>query len=103
MPIREVGQIGERKNPRGRRKKRKKPREGRVGAELKHHHDAINLNAKLEANDPGAMLGAKVISVMVAATSPLHLRRRVRHATTLASKIMVLRRVISAPITTAPS
>jgi hypothetical protein len=72
MPIREVGQIGERKNPRGRRKKRKKPREGRVGAELKHHHDAINLNAKLEANDPGAMLGAKVISVMVAATSPPH-------------------------------
>jgi hypothetical protein len=32
MPICEVGRSGERKNPRGRRKKRKKPRAGRVGA-----------------------------------------------------------------------
>jgi hypothetical protein len=61
------------KKPRGRRKKRKKPREGRVGARLKHHHDAIDLSAKLDANDPGAMLGAKVIGAMMTATSPSHL------------------------------
>jgi hypothetical protein len=47
MPIREVGRSGERKNPRGRRKKRKKARAGRLGVELKHHLGANNYGAKL--------------------------------------------------------
>ena len=55
MPIREVGRSGERKNPRGRRKKRKKAWAGRMGAGLKHH-----LGAKLGAIDPGAELGAMI-------------------------------------------
>jgi hypothetical protein len=99
MPIREVGRSRERKNPRGRRKKKKKPREGRVGARLKHHHDAIDLSAKLGANDPGAMLGAKVIGAMLAAkvigammiaTSSPHLCRHLRQPTTLSPKIMAV-------------
>jgi hypothetical protein len=44
-----------------------------VGARLKHHHDAIDLGAKLGANDPGAMLGAKVIGAMMTVTSPPNL------------------------------
>ena len=36
MPIREVGSSWERKNPRGRRKKRKKARAERLGSRLKH-------------------------------------------------------------------
>ena len=36
MPIREVGRSGEKKNPRGRRKKSKKARTGRLRSELKH-------------------------------------------------------------------
>ena len=49
MPIREVGRSGERKNPRGRRKKRKKVRVGRLWAGLKHHLDAIDIGTKLGA------------------------------------------------------
>ena len=70
MPIREVGQSGERKNPRGRRKKRKKARTGRLNAGLKHHIGANNHDAKLDANNHGAKLGAKV-----PAKSPPRLRR----------------------------
>ena len=60
MPIREVGRSGERKNPRGRRKKRKKARTGRLGIGLKHHLDAIDLGVALDANNHGAKLGAKI-------------------------------------------
>ena len=49
MPIREVGRSGERKNLRGRRKKRKKARAGRLGTGLKRH-----LGAVLDANNHGA-------------------------------------------------
>ena len=59
MPIREVGRSGERKNPRGRRKKRKKAQAGRLGAGLKHHLGAIDLGAILDANNHSAKLGAK--------------------------------------------
>ena len=44
------------KNPRGRRKKRKKARAGRLGARLKHHLGAIDLGAVLGANNHGAKL-----------------------------------------------
>ena len=64
MPIREVGRSGERENPRGRRKKRKKARTGRLGIGLKHHLDAIDLGAKLDANNPGANdTGAEVAAM----------------------------------------
>ena len=49
MPIREVGRSGERKTPRGGRKKRKKARAGRLGLGLKHHLGAIDHDAKLGA------------------------------------------------------
>ena len=66
MLIREVGRSGERKHPRGRRKKRKKARVGRFGAGLKHYLGVIDLGA----NNHGAKLGAKV-----PAKSPSRLRR----------------------------
>ena len=56
MPIREVGQSGERKNPRGRRKKRKKVRVGRLGPGLKHH-----LGAELDVRIYGIELGAEEV------------------------------------------
>ena len=59
MPIREVGRSGERKNPRGRRKKRKKARVGRLGAGLKHHLGVRIYGAKLDARIYGAELPAK--------------------------------------------
>ena len=55
MPIREVGQSGERKNPRGRRKK---ARAGRLGPGLKHHLGAIDHGAKLDAKIYGSELPA---------------------------------------------
>ena len=67
MPIHEVGRSGESKNPRGRKKKRKKPRPGRLGGWLKHHigagvigakPGAIDLGVKLGANDPGVEVAA---------------------------------------------
>ena len=66
MPIREVGQSGERKNSRGRRKKRKKARAGRLGPELKHHLGAI---------DHGAKLSAKIYGTKLPVKSPPRLRR----------------------------
>ena len=82
--------MGREKNSRGRRKKRKKPRAGRVGAGLKHHHGAIDLGAKIGANDLGAnnidaMLGAKNYGAMVVAMSTSRLRQRLRQLRTLAS------------------
>ena len=78
MLIREVGQSGERKNPRGRRKKRKNARAGRLDAGLKHHLDANNHSAKLDANNHGTKLGAKIygakLGAKVPAKSPPHLR-----------------------------
>ena len=74
MPIREVGRSGERKNPRGRRKKRKKAWVGRLGAGLKHHLGAIDLGvengAKLGANNPGTVLLARSASTPPTWTRP---------------------------------
>jgi len=88
MPIHEVGRSGERKNPRGRRKKMKKPRTERLGAGLKHHLDAVpdanNHGARFGANNHGAKLdakiyavelGAKIYGAKVPAKSPLRLCR----------------------------
>ena len=80
MAIREVGRSEERKNPRGRRKKRKKTRAGRLGAGLKHHLGAIDLGAVLDANNHGAKLGAnnhgaKIYGKKVPAKSPPRLRQ----------------------------
>ena len=62
MPIHEVGQSGERKNARGRRKKRKKAQAGRLGAGLKHHLDTIDL-------------GTRIYGAEMPAKSPPRLRR----------------------------
>ena len=70
MPIREVGRSGERKNPRGRRKKRKKARAERLGLGLKHHLDAIDHGAKLGAKIYGAELGVRVTGTELLAMSP---------------------------------
>ena len=56
IPIREVRRSGERKNPKGRRKKRKNARAERLGAGLKHHLGAI---------DPGANIGAKIYGARI--------------------------------------
>ena len=71
MPIREVGRSGERKNPRGRRKKRRKAQTGRLGAGLKHHIGTIDLDAVLGTNNHGA----KIYGAKVPAKSPPRLRR----------------------------
>jgi len=84
MPIHEVGRSGERKNPRGRRKKRKKAWAERLGARLKHHISAIDIgaklgakiyDAKLGARIYGAKLGARIYGVELPAESPPRLRR----------------------------
>ena len=80
MPIREVGRSGERKNPRGRRKKRKKARAGRLGPGLKHHlgakiYSARNYGAKLGARVTGAELGARVTGAEQPVMSPSRLLR----------------------------
>ena len=54
MPIREVGRSGERKNPRGRRNKRKKAWARRLGSGLKH---------QLGVSHPSAELDAKIYGV----------------------------------------
>ena len=60
---------GERKkNPRGRRKKRKKARAGRLGAGLKHKLGAVDLGAELGAKIHGAELG--VMSASTPSTWP---------------------------------
>ena len=64
MPIHEVGRSGERKNPRGRRKKRKKAPTGRLGVGLKHHLGAIDPSAKF-----GAKLGARIYGAELPAKS----------------------------------
>ena len=75
MPIREVGRSGERKNPKGRRKKKKKARAGRLGAGLKHHLGAIDIGAKLGARIYGAKLGARIYSAELPAKSSSRLSR----------------------------
>ena len=65
MPIREVGRSGERENPRGRRKKRKKARTGRLGPGLKH-----KLGAELDARSYSTELGARVTGAELPAMSP---------------------------------
>ena len=79
MPIREVGRSGERKNPSGRRKKRKKARTERLGAGLKHYIGAIDLGTVLDANNHdakfGVKLGAKIYGAKVPAKSPPRLRQ----------------------------
>ena len=79
IPIREVGRSGERKNPRGRRKKKKKARAGRLGTGLKHHLGTIDLGTVLDANNHdakfGVKLGAKIYGAKVPAKSPPRLRR----------------------------
>ena len=70
MPIREVGQSGERKNPRGRRKKRKKALAGKLGPGLKHKLGAIHLGAKLDAKIYGAELGVKLSARVTGAELP---------------------------------
>ena len=54
MSIREVGRSEERKNQRGRRKKRKKAGAGRLGPGLKYQLGAIDHSAKLDAKIYGA-------------------------------------------------
>ena len=63
MSIHEVGRSEERKNLRGRRKKRNNARAGRLGLGLKH---------KLSANHPGTVLGAKIYDVELPAMLPPH-------------------------------
>ena len=60
----------ERENPRGRRKKRKKARAGRLGPGLKHHLSAIDHDAKLDAKIYGVELGARVTGAELPAMSP---------------------------------
>ena len=80
MPIREVGRSGERENPRGRRKKRKKARVGRLGARLKHHLGAIDLGAVLDANNHGAKLGANNHDAKLGTKMPVKSPSRLRRA-----------------------
>ena len=64
-----------RKNLRGRRKKRKKARAARLGAGLKHHFGAIDIDAKLGAKIYDAKLGARIYGAELPGKSPPHLRR----------------------------
>ena len=75
IPIREVGRSGERKNPRGRRKKRKNARAERLGPGLKHHLGVIDHGVKLGARIYGAKLGARIYGTELPAKSPPRLRR----------------------------
>ena len=70
MSIREVGRSGERKNPRGRRKKRKKARAERLGPGLKHKLGASHPGAELGAKMYCAELGARVTGAELPAMSP---------------------------------
>ena len=74
MPIREVWRSGERKNPRGRRKKRK-ARVERLGPELKHKLGIKIYTAELGAMSYGAELGARVTGAELPDMSPLRLLR----------------------------
>ena len=70
MPIREVGRSGKRKNPRGRRKKRKNARAGRLGPGLKHKLGASHTGAELSDKMYGAELSARVTGAEIPAMSP---------------------------------
>ena len=61
--------MGREKNPRGRRKKRKKARAGRLDAGLKHHFGAIDLGTENGANNHGAKLGANNLDAVIPARS----------------------------------
>ena len=74
MLIREVGRSEERKNLRGRRKKRKKARARRLGPELKHHLGSIDHGAKLDAKIYGVKLGARIYGAKLPIKSPPRLR-----------------------------
>ena len=75
MPIREVGRSGERKNPSGRRKKRKKARTERLGPGLKYKLRASHPSTKLSTKIYGTELGAKIYGAKLPAMSPPRLRR----------------------------
>ena len=75
MPIREVERSGERKNPRGGRKKGKKARAGRLRPGLKHKLGASHLDAELGVGIYDDELGARVIDGELSAMSPLRLLR----------------------------
>ena len=75
MPIREVGRSGERKNPRGRRKKRKKARAGKLWPGLKHKLGASHPDVELGAKIYGAELGARVTGAELPTMSPPHLHQ----------------------------
>ena len=75
MPIREVGRSGKRKNLRGRTKKRKMTRTGRLGPELKHHLGAVDHGVKLGARIYGAKLGSRIYVAELPAKSAPRLRR----------------------------
>ena len=62
--------MGRQKNLRGRRKKRKKARAGRLGAGLKHHLGAIDLGFALGARIYGAKLPVKSLSRLRRAQDP---------------------------------
>ena len=70
MSIREAGRSGERKTPRGRRKKRKKTRAGRLEPGLKHKLGISHPSAELGTKIYGAKLGARVTGVELPAISP---------------------------------
>ena len=62
--------MGREKNPRGRRKKRKKTRAGRLEPGLKHKLAAGHPSAKLGTKIYGAELGARVTGAELPAMSP---------------------------------
>ena len=79
--------MGERKNPRGRRKKRKKAQTGRLGAGLKHHLGVNNHGAKLGAKIYGVKLDARIYGAELGAKLPVKSPPRLRRAQDLDAKI----------------
>ena len=67
--------MGERKNPRGRRKKRKKARAERLGPGLKHHLGVIDPGTKLGARIYGAKLGVRIYGAELLVKLPPRLCR----------------------------
>ena len=73
--------MGREKNPRGRRKKRRKARAGRLRAGLKHHLGAIDPDAKIYDARLGAMIyGAKLGARIYGAELPVKSAPRLRRA-----------------------
>ena len=93
--------MGREKNPRGRRKKRKKARAGRLGSGLKHHLGAGVTGAELPAMSPPRLLRAQELGASDAGADTCKLGTSNDGAEALAT--MAPRRVISAPATMAPS